>query len=384
MTANSRVWLSVPHMSGKEQGFVQSAFESNWLSSIGPNLDGFEAEMAAQLGGGVHCLAVGSGTAALHLVLRYLGVESGVRVAVASMTFAASAFPISYQRGVPVFLDTDDRSYTMDPNVAEDYLNRASKSRTLPKVLVVVHLYGQHADIAPIAAMCAKHGVTLVEDAAESLGATYKGRQTATTADYSILSFNGNKMITTTGGGMVVAKDPAAIARMKKWANQSREPAVEYVHTEIGYNYRMSNVLAGIGRGQLQVLDERVVARRAIAASYADALRDVDGVWIAPEMPWGSHSRWLSVIRWDPARISVAPNDLVRRLGEDNIEARPVWRPMHTQPVFADCEYVGSRHDERSFSTSLCLPSSSSLGPADQQRVVQALRKALAAHARRS
>lgn len=371
-------------MSGRELAFVHAAFETNWLSSIGPNLDGFEAEMSARLGGGVHCLAVGSGTAALHLVLRFLGVERGTRVAVTSMTFAGSVFPISYQGGVPVFLDTDDRSYTLDPNVVEDYLNGAAKSRSLPKVLIVVHLYGQHADLVPIAAMCAKYGVTLVEDAAESLGATYRGRQTATTADYSILSFNGNKVITTTGGGMVVARDPAAIARMKKWANQSREPLVEYVHTEIGYNYRMSNVLAGIGRGQLQVLDERVAARRAISASYADGLRDMEGVWLSPELPWGTHSRWLSVIRWDPARVSASPSDLVHALAEDNIEARPVWRPMHTQPVFAGCEYVGNGNDERSFNTSLCLPSSSSLTPSDQKRVIQALRDALGRYTSRS
>jgi pyridoxal phosphate-dependent aminotransferase EpsN len=364
-------------MSGRELEFVHQAFESNWLSSVGPNLDAFEAEMAAHLGGGIHCLAVSSGSSALHLVLRYLGVGQGDRVAVTSMTFAGSAFPIVYQGGVPVFLDTDETSYTLDPNVVEDYFDGAARAGALPKVLVAVHLYGQHADLDPIAAACRKHGVILVEDAAESLGATYRGRRTATTADYSILSFNGNKIITTTGGGMVVAKDPAAIARMKKWANQSREPAVEYLHTEVGYNYRMSNVLAGIGRGQLQVLDERAAMRRAVAARYGDTLRDVDGVWLSPELPWGTHSRWLSVIRWDPTRIDASPAGLVARLADANIEVRPVWRPMHTQPVFSGCRYVGSGNDERSFATSICLPSSSSLSESDQGRVVAALREAL-------
>ena len=375
MSESPRIWLSVPHMSGHELRFVKEAFDSNWLSSVGPNLDNFEKEMSARLGGGVHCLAISSGSAALHLVLRYLGVERDDRVAVTSMTFAGSAFPIVYQAGIPVFLDTDVSTYTLDPDIVDEYLDAAAKNGELPKVLVAVHLYGQHADIDRISAACRRHGVTLVEDAAESLGATYRQRQTATTADFSILSFNGNKMITTTGGGMVVSKDAAAVARMRKWANQSREPAVEYVHTEIGFNYRMSNVLAGIGRGQLMVLDERVAARRAIAARYAEGLRGIDGVQLSPEMPWGTHSRWLSVIRWDESKITADPRALVQRLLEDNIEARPVWRPMHTQPVFAGMRYVGRGNDERAFNTSLCLPSSSSLTIPDQDRVIAALRR---------
>jgi pyridoxal phosphate-dependent aminotransferase EpsN len=372
-----KIWLSVPHMSGRELDYVHSAFENNWLSSIGPNLEGFEADVAKRLGNGVHCLAVSSGTAALHLVLRCLGIESGDRVALTSMTFAASAFPITYQNGIPVFLDTDERSYTLDPGVVEDYLARASKAGTLPKVLIAVHLYGQHADVDPIAATCRKYGVVLVEDAAESLGATYRGRQTATSADYSILSFNGNKMITTSGGGMVVTRDPKAIARMKKWANQSREPAIEYLHREVGYNYRMSNVLAGIGRGQLEVLDQRVKARRAVAQRYADAIAAITGVWLSPELDWGTHSRWLSVIRWDPARVSATPAKLVDAFAAANIEARPVWRPMHTQPIFAGCEYHGRGRDEEGFATSLCLPSSSSLTAEEQGRIISTLRRAL-------
>jgi Predicted pyridoxal phosphate-dependent enzyme apparently involved in regulation of cell wall biogenesis len=246
---SDRVYLSVPHMSGLEQAYVQDAFTSNWLSSVGPNLDGFEREMSERLGGGVHTLAVSSGTAALHLVLREAGVVAGDRVAVSTLTFAGSVWPILYLGAVPVFLDSEETSGNLDRSLLEDYLSSAAKKSQLPKALVVVHLYGQHADLDPIAATCARYGVTLIEDAAESLGATYRGRQTGTTADYAILSFNGNKIITTTGGGMALAKDPAAIARMKKWANQSREPAIEYVHREMGYNYRMSNVLAGIGRG---------------------------------------------------------------------------------------------------------------------------------------
>ena len=246
----SRIWLSVPHMSGRELPFVQEAFATNWLSTVGPNIDAFEREVGERLGG-MHCLAVSSGTAALHLILRYIGVGHGDRVAVASMTFAGSVFPIMYQNATPVFLDTDDATYTIDGSIVAEYLDAAAKANTLPRVLIPVHLYGQHADLDPIADACRRHGVTLIEDAAESLGATYRGRQTGTTADFSILSFNGNKMITTTGGGMVVARSADALARMKKWANQSREPAIEYLHAEVGYNYRMSNVLAGIGRGQM-------------------------------------------------------------------------------------------------------------------------------------
>jgi pyridoxal phosphate-dependent aminotransferase EpsN len=242
---------------------------------------------------------------------------------------------------------------------------------------VAVHLYGQHADIDRIAHHCRTIGVTLIEDAAESLGSTYRGRQTGTTADLSILSFNGNKIITTTGGGMVVGRDPSAIRRMRKWANQSREPVLEYLHEELGYNYRLSNVLAGIGRGQLRVLDERVAARRLIAARYAEAFADVPGVSLQPEATWGIHSRWLSVIYLDPELVATQPGDIVRQLDAVGIEARPVWRPMHLQPLFAEAQTIGGATAERLFRTGLCLPSSSSLTAEQQARVIDALRSAL-------
>ena len=375
--ARSRIYMSVPHMGGEEQSFVADAFATNWLSSVGPNLDGFEREMEQRLGGGFHALAVSSGTAALHLILREVGVSQGDLVAVSTLTFAASVWPILYQGGTPVFLDSEEVSGNLDPDLVEEYLSSAARAGRLPKALIAVHLYGQHADIDRIAESCDRHGVVLIEDAAESLGATYRGRQTATTAPYSILSFNGNKIITTTGGGMVIARDPEAIARMKKWANQSREPAVEYLHREMGYNYRMSNVLAGIGRGQLKVLDERVAARRAVAQRYADAFADVAGLRLQPEALWGTHTRWLSVIYLDPEVHDVLPADVVRFLEQDNIEARPVWRPMHTQPMFAGAASVGGAVAERLYSTGMCLPSSSSLSAADQGRVVTAFRESL-------
>lgn len=374
---SARIHLSTPHMSGKERRFVDEAFDSNWLSTVGANVDGFERELAERLGGGIRVLAVSSGTAALHLILRAIGVGVGDRVAVSSLTFAGSVWPIMYLGAQPVFIDSEAVSWNMDPALVAEYLDDAARSRLLPKALIVVHLYGQHADLDPIAAACAKHGVVLVEDAAESLGATYRGRQTGTTADFSILSFNGNKIITTTGGGAVLAKDEAALARMRKWANQSREPAVEYLHREYGFNYRMSNVLAGIGRGQLQVLDDRVRRRRAIFARYREAFADLSGIVMQPEAPWGVHTRWLTVLSIDPD-LPVSPRDMVVELEKENIEARPVWRPMHLQPIFADSQVIGGATAQRLYETGACLPSSSSLTEADQLRVIEAAKAALA------
>lgn len=373
-----RIWLSVPHMGGEEQAFVQRAFDENWLSTVGPNLTGFEQEVADLLGHGVGTLAVTSGTAALHLVLRAIGIAQGDRVAVSTLTFAGSVFPILYLGATPVFVDSERTSGNLDPALLAEWLARAAREGSLPRALIVVHLYGQHADVDAVASICREYGVVLIEDAAESLGATYRGRPTATTADYSILSFNGNKMITTSGGGMVVTRDADALARMRKWANQSREPATEYLHTEMGYNYRLSNVLAGIGRGQLQVLGARVQARRAVFDRYVEQLGDVPSLTFQPEAPWGTHSRWLSVVHLDPAQTAVTPGQVVKALEKENIETRPVWRPMHTQPLFANCERIGGGVAEELFATGLCLPSSSSLTPADQARVADGLRAILA------
>lgn len=372
-----RIYLSIPHMSGLEMRFVQDAFESNWLSTVGPNLNAFEQEVAELLGG-AQTVAVASGTAALHLVLRAVGVETGDRVAVSTLTFAGSVFPLMYLGAAPVFIDSEPVSWNIDPNLVEDHFRSTSAGGRLPKALIVVHLYGQHADLDPLRDLCLRFGVTLIEDAAESLGATYRGRQTATTADYSILSFNGNKMITTTGGGMVVTKDAVAADQMRKWANQSREPAVEYVHEELGYNYRMSNVLAGIGRGQLRVLAERVAQRRQVAERYRLAFANVPGLELAPEAPWGRHSRWLSTFQLPN---HVTPTELVRDLERHNIEARPVWRPMHTQPLFRDAEAVGGSVSESLFARGICLPSSSSLSETQQQRVSGAVIGAVTAGA---
>ena len=374
---SKRIYMSVPHMSGREESFIAEAFRSNWLSSVGPHIDGFEREVANRLGG-VHTVAVSSGTAALHLVLRYIGVGRGDRVAVQSATFVGSVYPLLYLGAEPVFIDSEDVSGNIDPNLVREYFADAARTNRLPKVLVVVHLYGQHADLDPLIEACEEYGVTLVEDAAESLGSTYKGRQTATTAPFSILSFNGNKIITTTGGGMCVSKDAAAAPVLKKWATQSKEAKIEYEHVELGYNYRMSNVLAGIGRGQLEVLDERVKQRQRVAARYAEAFSDLPGVTLQNEAPWGVHTRWLSVIHIDPEIHDVRPADVVRSLEELNIETRPVWRPMHTQPLLQGATSIGGAVSERHFARGLCLPSSSSLTESDQDLVVEAFRKCFA------
>jgi dTDP-4-amino-4,6-dideoxygalactose transaminase len=364
-------------MGGEERRFVAEAFDSNWLSTVGPNVDGFERELAEHLGGGVYVLVVSSGTAALHLVLRFLGVGVGDRVAVSTLTFAGSVWPILYLGAEPVFIDSETTSWNADPQLFREYLREAASQNRLPKAFIVVHLYGQAADLEPIAAACREFGVTLVEDAAESLGAMYNGRHTGTFADYAILSFNGNKMITTTGGGAVIARDEAAIARMKKWANQSREPAVEYLHAEYGFNYRMSNVLAGIGRGQLRVLDDHVARRRAVFERYRDAFADLPGLTPQPEALWAKHTRWLSVFTLDQGDVAVTPEDLVRELDRDNIEARPVWRPMHMQPVFRSAQSIEGEVARRLFETGICLPSSSSLSEQDQRRVIDSVRSAV-------
>jgi dTDP-4-amino-4,6-dideoxygalactose transaminase len=367
----------VPHMSGHEQPYVEEAFHTNWLTSAGSNLDGFERDIGELLEQR-HTLAVISGTAALHLILRYLGVGPGDDVAVSTLTFAGSVYPIQYLGARPVFIDSERESGNMDPAALAEYLARAARTGRLPKAVIAVHLYGQHADADAIRALCDNFGVQMVEDAAESLGATYRGRPTGTTADYAILSFNGNKIITTTSGGMVVARDIAAIERMRKWANQSREPGVvEYLHREIGYNYRMSNVLAGIGRGQLQVLADRVAARRAVAERYRLAFTPLAGVSMQEEASWGIHSRWLSVVYLDPTVVQRSPREVVLALQEEGIEARPVWRPMHLQPLYADAPVVGGAVAESLFTAGICLPSSSNLSPREQDEVIETFHRAV-------
>ena len=375
-----RVWLSSPHLGDEEMAFVEDAFRTNWIAPLGPHVDGFERELAAHVGIG-HAAAVSSGTAAIHLGLILLGVKSGDTVFCSSMTFVGSCNPILYCGAQPVFIDAEPGSWNMSPPALERALEWAKKANRLPRCIILVDLYGQSADMDTLLPLCERYGVPVLEDAAESLGALYKGRASGTFGRIGVYSFNGNKIITTSGGGMLVADDPALTDRARKLATQSREPAPHYEHLEAGFNYRMSNVLAGIGRGQLRVLDERVTQRRRVFSRYLEALADLPQVQWMPE-PQGSHStRWLScfALAGDHARRR---RDLVlKSLERHSIEARPVWKPMHLQPLFRDAPYF--LHEEGRdvaaslFDAGVCLPSGSNLTDAQLAHVIGHLRHAL-------
>jgi pyridoxal phosphate-dependent aminotransferase EpsN len=371
---NQRIYLSPPHMSGLEQQYVAETFESNWIAPLGPQVDAFEREFAAAVGS-PHALALSSGTAALHLSLILAGVSSGDDVFVSSLTFSASANPVVYLGGRPVFVDSERSSWNMDPDLLVDALDRRAKTNRLPKAVILVHLYGQSADIEPIQAACRHHGVTLIEDAAEALGATYRGRAPGSFGFAGIYSFNGNKIITTSGGGMLVSADKRMIDHARKLSTQAREPAPHYQHEEIGYNYRLSNVLAAIGRGQLQALKDRVAARRRNFDYYCRALGDLPGIDFMPEATWGRATRWLTCVTVDPAKLGVDREAIRLALEAENIEARPVWKPMHLQPVFRDCERIGGDVAADLFERGLCLPSGSSLTREDLARVVEGVRR---------
>ncbi len=370
---SKRLYLSPPHMSGRERQFVQEAFDSNWIAPLGPQVDAFEREFAAAVGS-KHALALDSGTAGIHLALILASVGPDDEVIVSTLTFSASANPVVYQGAKPVFIDSERASWNMDPNLLSDTLARKARQNKLPKAVILVHLYGQSADIDPILAACNRFGVPLIEDAAEALGATYKDRSPGVFGKAGIFSFNGNKIITTSGGGMLVSDDVDFIAHARKLATQARDPAPHYEHSEIGYNYRMSNVLAAIGRGQLQVLTDRVERKREIFATYRQTLGDLPGIDFMPEATWGRHNRWLTVITVDPEQFGATHEDVRLALEAENIESRPVWKPMHLQPVFQDCEVAGGTVAEELFATGLCLPSGTAMSEQDQMRVVAVIR----------
>lgn len=368
----ARVYLSVPHMGGEEERFVREAFATNWLSSVGPNLDGFERDFEARVG--LPAVALASGTAALHLGLRLLGVGPGDEVICSSLTFVATANPITYLGAQPVFVDSERESWNMDPALLAEALADAKRRGKLPKAIIVVHLYGQSADLDPILALGVEYGVPVLEDAAEAVGTLYKGRPVGSFGAVSVFSFNGNKLITTTGGGMLVAQDRAHVEKARFWSQQARDPGIAYHHTELGYNYRMSNVLAGIGRGQALVIDERVRQRRAVAFAYRDAFADLEGLTLAPQAPWGLHTNWLSCFLIDEAALGCSRDALIAGLAAEDIESRPIWKPLHAQPLFAGCRMFGGAVSEDVFARGLCLPSSSSLPAADFERVVEVVR----------
>ncbi len=368
-----RIFLSPPHMGGKELDFVHEAFASNYIAPVGPMVDSFEREFAAAVGS-PYAAAVSSGTAALHLALRALGVGPGDEVVCSTFTFVASANAILYQGAVPVFIDSDEVSWNMDPGLLGDFLRKRRTAGRLPKAVVLVHLYGQPADIAAIAGLCTEYGIPLIEDAAEALGASYHGKAPGTFGRVGIFSFNGNKIITTSGGGMLVSADQTLVEKIRFWATQARDPAVHYEHSELGYNYRMSNVLAAIGRGQLRVLAERVEGKRRLFARYVEALGDLPGLAFMPEPGFARSTRWLSCVTIDPGVAGTNRDAVIKALAADNVESRPTWKPMHLQPLFRDCETVGGAVAEGLFIRGLCLPSGTAMSDEEFARVVSLLR----------
>ena len=369
-----RLYLSSPHMSGDEQTFIADAFATNWIAPLGPHVDGFQFEFA-QAVGAPYAVALSSGTAALHLALLLLGAGEGDEVMVSTLTFAASVNPVRYVGATPVFIDSERVSWNMDPALLADEMKRRAKRNRLPKAVIVVHLYGQTADLDSILEICNQYGVAVIEDAAEALGASYKGRAPGTLGHAGIYSFNGNKIITTAGGGMLVSPDGSLIAHALKLATQARDPAPHYEHSEIGYNYRMTNVLAGIGRAQLKVLHNRVAARRRNFGFYFESLGDLPGLRFMPEAKWGRHSRWLTAVTIEPHQFGADREMLRLALEAENIEARPVWKPMHMQPVFSKFPVVGGPVAEALFRDGLCLPSGSNLSESDLDRVCSVVRR---------
>jgi dTDP-4-amino-4,6-dideoxygalactose transaminase len=361
-------------MEPADLAMVQEAFASNWIAPSGPDLDAFEREFALKVGAG-HATAVSSGTAALHLGLQVAGIRPGDEVICSTLTFVASANPIRYLGATPIFIDSDRATWNLDPVLLADFLAKRAKAGRIPRALVLVHLYGQPADVDPIKALCDRYGVILIEDAAEALGATYRGRTPGTFGRCGIYSFNGNKIITTSGGGMLVSDDHELVRQAKFLATQARDHEEYYQHSQMGYNYRLSNVLAALGRSQLRVLDDRVTARRRTFARYQSLLGDLPGLTFMPEASFGRASRWLVCVLFDPAVFGMDHESVRMALNEENIESRSVWKPMHMQPLFAGCECVGGKVAEQLFAQGLCLPSGSNLPDMDLERVVAVLRR---------
>ncbi|MBW4534483.1 MAG: DegT/DnrJ/EryC1/StrS family aminotransferase [Pleurocapsa minor HA4230-MV1] len=368
------ILLSTPHIGEQELKFVQEAFDTNWIAPVGPHIDAFEQEFS-QVVGAKYSAALSSGTAALHLALKLAGVSAGDEVFCSTFTFIASVSPITYLGAKPVFIDSDRTSWNMDPDLLATTLAQKDRIGKLPKAVVLVHLYGQSADIEPILQECDRYGIPLIEDAAEALGATYKNTSPGTWGRAGIFSFNGNKIITTSGGGMLVSGDRELISQAKFLATQARDPQPHYEHTEIGFNYRLSNVSAGIGRGQLMVLKERVAARRRNFAFYQETLGDLPGIEFMPEADFGTSTRWLSCLTFDPDVGGIDREQVRLKLLEQQIESRPVWKPMHLQPVFSNCECANNGIAEDLFHKGLCLPSGSNLTDEDLQQVTNQIKK---------
>ena len=372
-----RIYLSCPTMHGEEQRFVQEAFDTNWVAPLGPNVTKFEEEMAAYTGSG-YAAALSAGTAAIHLAIKLLGIKQDDVVFVSSLTFSATCNPICYEKAKPVFIDSEPDTWNMSPKA----LRKAFEKYPNPKAVILVHLYGTPAKLDEIMEICAEHNVPLIEDAAESLGSTYKGQMTGTFGRIGIYSFNGNKIITTSGGGMIVSKEEALTKEATNLATQARDAARHYQHSKIGYNYRMSNVVAGIGRGQLLHMDEHKRLKNEIYKQYTQAFADIEEISMNPMNPDGDANNWLSCVLLKEG-CKVTPNDIMDALDAENIESRPIWKPMNLQPVFADCDFFNHNDEgisvgEDIFNRGVCMPSDIKNTPEDMELIIQTVRKLFA------
>ena len=370
----SRIYLSPPHMDGRENKLMLEAFESNWITTLGPQVDLFEKEICQKINIG-YAVALSSGTAALHLSLILLEIQQGDEVVCSDLTFAATANAIRYCGAHPVFIDSNRSTWNMDPALLEEELVARAKSGCLPKAMIIVDLYGQCADYDAILEVCSKYDVPIIEDAAEALGAVYKGKAAGKFGIMGVLSFNGNKIITTSGGGMLISDNESYVKKARYLATQAREPVPHYQHVQVGYNYRLSNILAAIGRGQLERLEDKIAKRRAINQFYRKTLADIAGIEFMPEAPYGRSNCWLTVILITPSRFGMDREGMRLALEEENIEARPVWKPMHLQPVFCDCKIRGGGVSEDFFERGLCLPSGTQLDESDLKRITGIIKK---------
>lgn len=376
---NSRIWLSSPHMGGNELKYIHEAFDTNWIAPLGPNVTGFEGDLKQFLNTEKEVGALASGTAAIHLGLILAGVTAGDEVICQSMTFSASANPILYQGATPVFIDSEPETWNMCPIHLEAAIKDRIAKGKKPKAIIPVHLYGMPAKIDEIVAIANKYEIVIIEDAAESLGSTYKGKNCGTFGEYAALSFNGNKIITTSGGGAIVCNDEEVKKKAIFLATQARDDAPHYQHSEIGYNYRMSNIVAGIGRGQMEVLEKHIGLRRHMNAFYKEIFKDVEAITVFEEPNEDYFSNhWLSCITVDESKANFTREDLRLALWEDNIESRPLWKPMHLQPIFEKYPYYGDNVSENLFNTGLCLPSGSNLTTQEKERIAQLIAAFLA------
>lgn len=376
---NKRIYLSSPHMGGNEMKYIEEAFDTNWIAPLGKNVDEFENTVKEYVGVKA-AVALSSGTAAIHMALKAIGIEKGDLVFCSSLTFVASCNPIIYEGAVPIFIDSEPDSYNMSTVALEKAFKYCEKIKKIPRAIIIVNLYGQSAHMYPLMELCKKYNVKIIEDAAESLGAIYDGKKSGTFGDYGIFSFNGNKIITTSGGGILVSNNEEAIKKVRFWSTQARENKAYYEHEELGYNYRMSNVFAGIGRGQMEVLDERVKKKKEIFTLYKKAFKGISDITMAKEMAYGEPNYWLSIMTID-VTAKIKPINIIEVLEKENIEARHIWKPMHMQPYYKDYKFFNHNNENEKavseiiFESGVCLPSDTKMTRKEQEKVIEIIKR---------